>query len=246
VDSVIQELSDRIWKNLVFHTHLDRLIGAWLQHELQITATMHLSDKEMARCVQAAAILSKSDDPKRQRAAYSIAACANDLRSEELPGLAGTLRLVLTGLGNFPAFSTSTVINDFRRLPMQSAVYEELRRATNAVSIGDETVVLTDFQSRLWQLLTGGYRVAISAPTSAGKSFVLQQYLRGLVRAGKLEQACYIVPSRALIAQVTDAIVTWRQANGFVDVPVINVPMTSEVELPTKAIFGSCPAAWCS
>ena len=97
--------------------------------------------------------------------------------------------------------------------------------------------VLTDFQTRLWQLLTGGYRVAISAPTSAGKSFVLQQYLRGLVRAGKLEQACYIVPSRALIAQVTDAIVTWRQANGFADVSVINVPMTAEVELPRKAIF---------
>ncbi|MBB4010280.1 DEAD/DEAH box helicase [Allorhizobium taibaishanense] len=234
---MIQELSDRIWKNSVFHSQLDTLIGAWLQHELQITATMNLSDKDMARCIQAAAILSKSDDPMRQRAAYSIAACANDLRSEELPGLAGTLRLVLTGLGNFPAFTTSAVINDFRRLPMQSAVYEELRRATNAVSIGDETVVLTDFQARLWQLLTGGYRVAISAPTSAGKSFVLQQYLRGLVRAGKLEQACYIVPSRALIAQVTDAIVTWRQANGFVDVSVINVPMTAEVELPRKAIF---------
>lgn len=120
---------------------------------------------------------------------------------------------------------------------MQSALYEELRRASNAVSIGDESVILTDFQARLWHLLTGGYRIAISAPTSAGKSFILQQYLRDLVRAGKLQQACYIVPSRALIAQVTDAIVTWRQANGFVDVSVINVPMTAEVELPKKAIF---------
>ena len=83
---MIQELSDRIWKNSVFHSQLDTLIGAWLQHELQISATMNLSDKDMARCIQAAAILSKSDDPKRQRAAYSIAACANDLRSEELPG----------------------------------------------------------------------------------------------------------------------------------------------------------------
>jgi hypothetical protein len=145
--------------------------------------------------------------------------------------------MVLTGLGNFPALTTSEAVSAFHRLPMQSVIAEEVRRAQNTIEVGGERVVLTDFQRRLWGFLIAGRRVAISAPTSAGKSFVLQLFLRELARSGKLTSACYIVPSRALIAQVTDSIAAWRQAAGFVDVSIINVPLTGEVGLPQRAIY---------
>jgi superfamily II RNA helicase len=40
--------------------------------------------------------------------------------------------------------------------------------------------VLTDFQHELWTRLRDRRRVAIAAPTSAGKSFVLQSFLTSL------------------------------------------------------------------
>src|SRR5580704_9130702 len=96
-------LADRVWASPEFNRQFSNLNRAWLQRELAMSATLEISDLDIVRCAQAAAILSVSDDPARQRAAYSLAACANDLRGSDLPGLAGALRIVLTRMGNFPA-----------------------------------------------------------------------------------------------------------------------------------------------
>lgn len=231
-----EELALRIWLSEKFQTHFAALNAAWLQSELEMEATTPIDKRDLTRCIQAATILSQSADPKHQRAAYSIAACANDLWYDELPGVAGALRIVLTNLGNFPALSTAEPVYTFRRLPTQTAVVEEARRSSNTVYIGDSAVIFTDFQRRLWNSLIAGERIAISAPTSAGKSFVLQMYLQALARTQRLQSACYIVPSRALIAQVTDAISAWR-AEGERDFSIINVPLPEAVMLPDKAIY---------
>src|SRR5258708_19785688 len=94
-------------------------------------------------------MIAVSDDPVRQRAAYSIAACANDLRGSDLPGLAGALRVVLTRMGNFPAMGTDEAVNSFHRLPTRVAVPEEARRTSNEVDPGGITLTLTYFQSHL-------------------------------------------------------------------------------------------------
>jgi hypothetical protein len=232
-----EELAARIWDNAVFQEKLAELNTEWLQRELHMVRTSEASDADLVRCAQAAAILSMSGDPTRQRAAYSIAACGNDLRGGDLPGLAGILRIVLTRMGNFPAVGTSDSVERFHRLPTRVAVSEEIRREANTVQIGSLSLVLTDFQRRLWDILTDGRNVAISAPTSAGKSFVLQAYLRRLARDKKLTTACYLVPSRALIAQVTDAVTTWRREDGLQDVSIVNIPLTEGIVLPDRAVY---------
>ncbi|MES2055996.1 MAG: DEAD/DEAH box helicase [Pseudomonadota bacterium] len=237
MDGVNEELANRIWENAAFQKHFATVTTAWLQSEMGMEKTAEFQDADLSRALQAAAILSQSADPVRQRAAYGIAACANDLRGTDLPGLSGLLRIVLTGMGNFPAIGTSETVDGFHRLPMPMAISEEARRTSNTVVLGDVSLVLTDFQRELWDLLLAGSRVAISAPTSAGKSFVLQAYLRELARSKQLTSACYIVPSRALIAQVTDAVTAWRQEAGHTDLAIINVPLTGEVTLPEKAIY---------
>src|SRR5215210_7500263 len=124
-------LADRIWERAEFHQLFSNLNRAWLQRELTMDASVAVSDADIVRGVQAATILSVSDDPMRQRAAYSIAACANDLRGSDLPGLAGALRVVLTRMGNFPAIGTVEAVNNFHRLPTRVAVSEETRRRLN-------------------------------------------------------------------------------------------------------------------
>jgi hypothetical protein len=140
-------------------------------------------------------------------------------------------------MGNFPAIGTAEAVNNFRRLPTRIAVSEEARRTSNEVDAGGLTLTLTDFQRELWNVLVEGKNVAISAPTSAGKSFVLQAYLRKLAREKRLSTACYLVPSRALIGQVTDSISKWRAEDHLNEISIINVPLTEGVELPARAIY---------
>jgi hypothetical protein len=116
-------LADRVWGSAEFRDQFSNLNRAWLQRELTMDATVAVSDADIVRCVQAAAILAVSDDPVRQRAAYSIAACANDLRGSDLPGLAGVLRVVLTRMGNFPAIGTAEAVNSFHRLAITTDEY---------------------------------------------------------------------------------------------------------------------------
>lgn len=234
---MIEALGDQIWAHPEFHARRVELGGTWLQRELRIDQTEALSDADLLRCVQAATVLALSADPERQRAAYGIAACAAGLDREDLPGLAGVLRVVLTRLGNFPALASSPYVETFRRLPLLSALAEEVRRDGNRVGLGDLSVDLTDFQRDLWRDLAGGENVSVSAPTSAGKSFVLQAYLRSLARSGKLSVACYIVPSRALIAQVTDAVTAWRRSDDLKAFQIVNVPLSAEARLPERAIY---------
>ena len=43
----------------------------------------------------------------------------------------------------------------------------------NEVNIGEHTLLLTDFQKRIWDVMDNEKVIGISAPTSAGKSYVI-------------------------------------------------------------------------
>ena len=196
-----------------------------------------LDEEEFVKLLQAAAILAASPDERHQRTAYDIATYGHDLGHAEYPGVAGLLRVILTRLGNFPALATSTNVSSFSALPTSLAIEEEGRRRINQLDLGGIKLALTDFQTRLWEALNQGSNVVISGPTSAGKSFILQTFLRQRAGSDRLRHACYLVPSRALISQVTDDIVAWRNADGLTNLVVSNVPVSKEAELPDRAIF---------
>ncbi|MEE4790540.1 DEAD/DEAH box helicase [Pseudomonas alliivorans] len=64
------------------------------------------------------------------------------------------------------------------------------------------TATFTDFQRKLWDTLIAGHNTAISAPTSAGKSFIIQKYIVEMLLQ-KPSVAFYIVPTKALINQAS-------------------------------------------
>lgn len=196
-----------------------------------------ISDRTLVQSAQAAVILATSSDPAHLRAAFSTAACAADLARLHMPGLDGVLRIVLTRMGNFPALGTAQTVGDFDRLPTRVALAEELRREGNSVGIGERSYELTDFQRALWDVLQSGENVAISAPTSAGKSFVLQAFLRANAVAGTLKSAVYLVPSRALIAQVGDTVAAWKRDEGLEQLSLVTIPMPAGAALSASAIY---------
>ena len=234
---MIEVLAQRVWDTPLLHEGVGRLAQLWLQHELKVGEAGELDEEELIKLLQAAAILAASPDELHQRTAYDIATYGHDLSRAEYPGVAGLLRVILTRLGNFPALSTSTKVSSFSALPTSLAIEEEGRRRANELDLGEVKLALTDFQTRLWKALNAGSNVVISGPTSAGKSFILQTFLRQRAGSDRLRHACYLVPSRALISQVTDDIVSWRNADGMTDLVVSNVPVSKEAVLPDRAIF---------
>ncbi|MCF2861768.1 DEAD/DEAH box helicase [Pseudoalteromonas sp. Cnat2-41] len=79
-------------------------------------------------------------------------------------------------------------------------------RAELEQKFSDETeVYFTKFQAKLWDSLTSLKNVAISAPTSAGKSFIIKKYISEIVENSE-KSIIYVVPTKALINQVSNDI----------------------------------------
>lgn len=77
--------------------------------------------------------------------------------------------------------------------------------ALNEIESGNGKILGSDYQKHLWNVLTKtNYNTAISAPTSAGKSFIIQNYIRQNFLKKDPFYVVYIVPTRALISQVSE------------------------------------------
>lgn len=78
-----------------------------------------------------------------------------------------------------------------------------LHQSQYEVSVGSRRFLLTSFQKRLWDALETNKAVGISAPTSAGKSFViLIETIEKMLRESL--DIIYIVPTLSLLNQVTE------------------------------------------
>ncbi len=159
------------------------------------------------RLVQSAGLLSLSENPQARREAFTIATAAFELYGEALGGLADILRLVLSRLGNFPSLDFRDELRDRESsLPMPALLETEGRRLLNTVATGGGALSLTNYQRIVWDDLKDRKSVISSAPTSAGKSFMFLTYLAEQLKADKIRAAAFIVPTRALITQVSIAL----------------------------------------
>lgn len=63
-------------------------------------------------------------------------------------------------------------------------------------------MILTDFQANLLESLSNKESISFSAPTSAGKTFVLTEHVCRSLKENKGLNVCIIVPTKALISQL--------------------------------------------
>jgi hypothetical protein len=151
---------------------------------------------------------------------------------------------ILSRIGNFPARNLLRQAHaELKRiadpfLELEAAVREE----ENSSQEAPEGVTLTDFQVRLLDALRSAASVSVSAPTSAGKSFTLElELLRRLKRAGPYT-AIFLVPTRALIHQVSVDLVgllrTHQIECSVLSSPSVPaVPAVQDGETPRRFIF---------
>jgi len=132
--------------------------------------------------------------------------------------------MILSRIGNFPGrqllrekFETSN--NSL--MPMSLAMERMVREIENSI---DSDISLTDFQYRLYQDLETDKSLSVSAPTSAGKSFVLNLDLIRRLRSKSDQCIVYIVPTRALVAEVTGRIRATLRNENIIEVIVRTAP----------------------
>lgn len=236
---MITELSTQVWANSNFHAALRRAELAWLKRELGAAdATSAFPAEEATKLIRAAAILACSQDQGHREAAFRAATCVYDLADKETLPLDQALRVVLARLGNFPSFETRADVSAaMGALPLSLAAEELRDAAAREVSVNQERFFFTNFQLELWRTLSARARVALSAPTSAGKSFVLQNYLMSLFPSGTNHSVVYIVPTRALITQVSADLAASFRASKSAAPDIITVPLDAETPLPERAIY---------
>lgn len=177
-----------------------------------------------------------ADDGRR---AYEVAVRSLNFANGSTPAVGEICDLILSRIGNFPArsllhaqFQTSAERRDsFFSIETHVREFENKIRGT-----GSENV-LTDFQVRLLRALETKKSVSVSAPTSAGKSFTLEIELLRRLRDDDSYIAVFMVPTRALIRQVTFDLVKMFHEHDLDSVPVISAPSLPDNVLNIKKLI---------
>jgi len=226
--SLAGELANEIWSEGAFHLDLASIEAANIRAELLdgglLDEAEPIDTATVRRLVQTALIFAQTDEHRYQDAAQRISTATLRLAG---PAAKDLFTLVQARLRNYPALRATA---DQARAPIHAPLslqYEFVeQRQRQTVVAGDASEhVLTPFQLESWELLSGARSGALSGPTSAGKSYVLLLHLVEQFRAGALRNAAYVVPTRALINQVSDDAAAALAERGLRDVTITSVPV---------------------
>jgi hypothetical protein len=235
---MIEELCDRIWAHDEFHRDYGAIQEAYLKRRLvDAVESVDIGVGATTRLLQSAIAFATADDPKYRDVAYRIATAAAELNTDQYRGSLYALLIVLGRIGNFPALEFAERRYDVSEnsLPIRALYDSTSKSESNTVRLAGRDLRLTNFQTELWRSLVAGESVGISAPTSAGKSFVMQQYVRRQLATGTVSKVGFLVPSRALINQVSQDVSEWL---GTIEgIELVTTPIPPEYDLPAKAVF---------
>lgn len=177
-----------------------------------------------------ASALSHAEDGRCQAVALRIAqTCLSDESATDVQR--DSAALVLDALANHPAIDLAVGRELLRpsfeaRLPGGARLDFDRRSLEQSIVIqGDTPLRVNRFQKQLWNEIRNHGWMSVSAPTSAGKSFILARWICELMRASEIATVVYLVPTRALISQVERDLRDLFGREGLSDVSVSALPI---------------------
>ncbi|PGH96186.1 DEAD/DEAH box helicase [Bacillus thuringiensis] len=175
-----------------------------IQKDLFSHTTETITHQEIKLLIEIANILAASPEIEHKKEALHIATSLPLIT--EFKGVQLTSLMILRKLENFPAIhlleekrNISEYRNGLSGLSLFEAYFQE---SLNTRNFFGKDFVLTKFQKKVSNLVSEFKNLSISAPTSAGKSFIFLKVILNLIYEEKGATAIYIVPTRALIRQV--------------------------------------------
>ena len=149
--------------------------------------------------------LSRQNDEKSHRILITLSALLWTYKDESWDGLKDFLILALSRSGFGPSsIMVDEEYKDGQYSGMESIINQlavAIHQFRYEILIGEESFLITNFQKRVWEKCNKNTLVGISAPTSAGKSFII--LLKAMDLLLKLDGCIvYIVPTLSLVSQI--------------------------------------------
>ena len=195
-----------------------------------------ITEGEIKKLIGVSSALSLSKEPSDLILSYEIMSRLIESTEESAIDITSAADIILSRLGNFPGRTLlrSRYTQDERpSIPISLALERVAREAENSTNEG---ILLTDFQYKLLEALQKQSSLSVSAPTSAGKSFILNIDLVRRLKSCTEKVIVYIVPTRALISEVSNRIRQTLQRENINDTTVRTAPFPLETESKFKSI----------
>lgn len=229
---VVEELAERISKSegylnsksLMFKKYASSLVGE----------KVDFSREELKKFIFSLQVFSKSSRQSFKEEARQNLAMAIDVCLDEFPELVAVASNIFLEHGDFP---------NIPLLSEKKGVEVELGSITRARNFIREDInriegidyAFTDFQRELWEDLRSQNDVIVVAPTSAGKTHVILTYLVRKIIGEDSGFYVVIVPTRALITEVSSNIYDLLNEYNGENIDVCTVP--NKEEYSEKTIF---------
>ncbi|HDS1038044.1 TPA: DEAD/DEAH box helicase [Stenotrophomonas maltophilia] len=227
------ELSQRFTSNDRYWALLACLQSAGVAKTLvNAPETADVSADDLAKLLYCAEVFVQTEDETLHRQAQEIAIQALLVTDD---GQARERALGLLGeLGNFPSLKFAEQNIGKGDETLLGLVNRRISERANSVKIGKETLTLTAYQRRVWRSLPARDAQVITAPTSAGKSFLVLEHICRQAESSKHFAAVYVTPTRALLSEVQGKL--HARFVGQADIRISAVPSLDQLERP-KQIF---------
>jgi len=158
------------------------------------------TEKEFTDLLRFADILSHSCNPQANNKAYKIISLLiNKYADDEV--FQTYANSIMVKLGNFPALTLfNKTFNNEVKQPYD-ILYEKSLKETYQ-QIPNSKLIFTDAQYEIFESLKNHNHFSFSGPTSLGKSFIINAFIRHLITEHRgTDNLVILVPSRALINQ---------------------------------------------
>ena len=188
-----------------------------------------LSLNEISYLLTAGSIFAHSSDGKFQDAALRIAqfCLVNSIDESKSDSAA----LILDSLRNNATIRLAEQRNllipgFYDRLPNCAYIESTKRKLENTIELSDESSVhVNKFQLKLWKAIESNLWLSVSAPTSAGKSFILEVWIQEYLAKHTNKLVVFLVPTRALISQVEKDIKSRLDSDRNGNVNIASLPL---------------------
>ncbi len=217
VGKIVSLLANNIYRDENFRKDFEQLAALELRpnKEQQVLTT-----DQIRKLIESAAILSLSNDTNYQKIAFKISVFLLHKFGTKHKNIPFASEVIMTRLGDLPTIHhmiyESQFVDFFSYFKEEDHDYDystflfpevAAKKILNTVKISDaHSWTFTDFQSKIFRYLKEGNNVSFSAPTSAGKSYVIHNYTIFRIKQESFFTCIYLVPTKALVAEVTKSL----------------------------------------
>ncbi len=238
------EQFDKIYANQSLNSVIEKQVINLLSKKIDSVSSVKTELNEIRKAVWLASILAESENEQHLKKVQDLAILLFLNNKNNLEVLKVTY-ILFSRIGNLTATNHLKGLVDKKH---ENIFIEDIvltneliqKRFENSILVNDKPILLTDFQKNLFEILNEEKYISISAPTSSGKSFILKKYIEEELKRNEKYCVFYIVPSRALINQVSEELREYipniRVKNAYIENEFIEDEKIIYVITPERAI----------